>query len=112
MVLIGVEYLHAIASRQAVDGKMVINEHGAVFGPVTTQHRDLRTVEVRYADEYKGNALAAMLAPGRIELRYHAAFTDARVTTILRSLAREPGLALIADWTITYQGLSLSVANT
>ncbi len=76
MILVGVEHLLALANGAVFDGKMVINARGAVFGPVSTQHRELRADGITYADEYKGTALAAMLAPGSIELRFHAAFTD------------------------------------
>ena len=104
VILVGVEHLHALANGTAFDGKMVINAHGAVFGPVPKQHRELRADRIAYADEYKGNALAAMLAPASIELRFHAAFTDAQVTELIRTLATEPGLAFIAGWRVTYQG--------
>lgn len=109
MILVGVELLHALANRTAFDGKMVMNARGAVFGPVSTQHRELRADGIAYADEYKGNALAAMLAPGVIELRFHAAFDDAQVTALVRELARQPGLAFVATWRITYQGRRLTL---
>ena len=86
MHLVGVEHVLAIVEGIAFDGKMVINEHGAVFGPVSTQHRDLKAGGISYADDYKGNALAAMLAPGKIEVRYHKAFTDEDVARLLRAL--------------------------
>lgn len=67
MILVGTELLHALANGTAFDGKMVINACGAMFGPISKQHRELRAEGITYADDYEGNALAAMLAPGSIE---------------------------------------------
>ena len=111
MILVGVEHLLALANGAVFDGKMVINARGAVFGPVSTQHRELRADGITYADEYKGTALAAMLAPGSIELRFHAAFTDAEVAELIRTLANEPELGFLARWRVTYQGRTLDVSG-
>ncbi len=111
MLLVGVGQLIALANGTAFDGKMVINANGAVFGPVSTQHRELRAEGITYADEYKGNALAAMLAPGSIELRFHASFTDAQVAELIRALSNEPELSFLARWRVTYQGRVLDVAD-
>lgn len=112
MHLVGVEHVLAIVEGIAFDGKMVINEHGAVFGPVSTQHRDLKAGGISYADDYKGNALAAMLAPGKIEVRYHKAFTDEDVARLLRALLDEPSLGSLRDWQATYQGRPLNVVRS
>lgn len=109
MLLVGVEYLLALAAGSLFEGKMVINDRGAVFGPVSTQHRDLRADGIAYADAYKGNAVAAMLAPKRIELRFHQAFTDEHVTALLQTLAAQPDLAFVVTWQATYQGRRLVI---
>ena len=80
MVLVGLEHLLALVEGTAFEGKMVVNERGAVFGPVSTQHRDLEADGISCADDYKGNALAAMLGAGRIAIRFHKAFTDEDVS--------------------------------
>lgn len=108
MRVVGREHLLALVEGTAFEGKLVFNAAGAVCGPVSTQHRDLRADGIAYADDYKGNALAAMLAPGRIEVRFHAAFTDEDVAGLLRALAVEPGLEFIAGWRATYQGRPLN----
>lgn len=112
MRVVGLDHLLALADRTAFEAKMVINESGAVFGPVSIQHRDLRAEGVKYADEYKGNALAAMLSPGKIDLRFHQAFTDADVVRIIRALSAESSLGFIREWRVTYQGRALNIAGT
>lgn len=87
--------------------KMVLNGEGAIFFPVSGEHRDHSAPGIRYADNYQGNALAAMLSPQLIEVRYHAAFKDEEVADIIRSLAALPELAFLAGWRATYQGRSL-----
>jgi hypothetical protein len=109
MFLLGLDHLLALADGNAFDGKMVINERGAVFGPVSTQHRDLTAEGVSYADNYKGNAVAAMLAPGKIEVRFHKAFTDEDVARLIRALSAEPNLGFIREWRVTYQGRALNI---
>ena len=88
---------------------MVFNEAGAIFFPANLQHRDQKAAQISYEDDYAGNALAAMLAPGRVEIRYHKNFSDERVTQIVRNLMTEPSLAFMRGWQVTYQGRALLV---
>lgn len=69
MLLLGVDHLKALEEGTATDGKMVINERGAVFGPVSTQHRDLKAEGIVYADEYRGRR--ALRAAAREDVRGH-----------------------------------------
>ncbi|HEV7556913.1 MAG TPA: hypothetical protein VGO00_15710 [Kofleriaceae bacterium] len=109
VLVLGLEHLVALADGTAFEAKMVINERGAVFGPVSTQHRDLRAEGIVYADDYKGNAVAAMLAPDKIEVRFHKAFTDDDLVRLIRALAAEPDLGFIRRWRATYQGRLLNI---
>lgn len=109
MRIIGIDHLLGLAEGSIFEGKMVVNEHGAIFGPVSTQHRDLSAEGIAYADDYKGNALAAMLGPGRIEVRFHRAFADEDVARLIRAIASEPGLEFLRAWRATYQGRALII---
>lgn len=111
MQVVGVEYVLAIEQGLAGEAKLVLNDHGAVFGSVRTQHRDLRIEGVAYADEYKGNALAAMLGRGSIEFRYHAGFGRDDVTRMMRALVREPALAALRSWRVTDEGRALDLSG-
>ncbi len=87
------------------------NDAGAIFFSADVQHRHQKAPGISYEEEYGGNALAAMLAPGRIEIRYHERFSDARVAQIVRTLLDEPRLAFMRGWQVTYQGRTLPVAD-
>lgn len=97
--------------REHFTAKMVFNEHGAIFFPASREHREQSGPGIRYADNYKGNALAAMLSPGLVEVRYHAAFSDDEVTRILGRLTAAPHAGFLRDWRATYQGRPLSFPN-
>jgi hypothetical protein len=88
--------------------KAVLNQHGIIFLPARAQHRDSKATNISYEDDYKGNALAAMLTPGRIEIRYHKAFTDDAVADLLEALTAHPDLAFMRGWSATYQGRPIS----
>jgi len=107
MYLQGVDFISDLALRPHFQAKMVFNEAGAIFFPTACEHRDQSGPSISYADNYKGNALAAMISPGLIEVRYHNAFTDAAVASILSEILSEPGLACMAGWKASYQGRDL-----
>lgn len=104
MQVIGVEYLTSIVGEKSFSAKMVFNDRGAIFFSVDRQHRDMNADGISYKDDYKGNALAAMLGPGRIEVRFHKAFTDAAVARIITVLLDQPTLSFLREWRVTYQG--------
>ena len=111
MTLYGVEYLARISRRDHYSAKMVFNSTGALFFPVSQEHSHAKADGISYKDNYEGNALAAMIAPRRIEIRYHDSFTDAQVAEIIRDLLREPERAFMKEWIVTYQGRKLSLAT-
>jgi len=107
MHLQGVEYIQAEAGKPYFSAKMVFNAKGAIFFPVHQQHQDMTGPGIMYRDNYLGNALAAMLAPGRIEIRYHKGYTDPQVAQLIASLKEHIELSFMADWAVTYQGRPL-----
>jgi hypothetical protein len=107
MFLSGVEFLESLASQAGFSAKMVFNENGAMFFASSLQHRDQKGPQISYEDNYAGNALAAMLAPGHIEIRYPQRFTDRRVADIIETLLAEPLLGFMRGWEVTYQGRTL-----
>lgn len=104
MILLGLEFLQSALSQPGFCGKMVFNANGAIFFPVKREHREMKATGVSYEDDYRGNALAAMLAVGRIEVRFHKAFSDIEVARVLTSLQARPELQPLATWARFYQG--------
>ena len=107
--LYGVEWLEATVAKGGFSAKMVCNEQGAIFFPANLQHREQKVENVSYEDEYVGNAVAAMLAPHSIEIRYHRDFTDERIRRVVSGLLAEPRLAFMRGWRVTYQGRDVRV---
>jgi hypothetical protein len=111
MLLFGVEFLEALAKQPGFAAKMVFSDAGALFFASSLQHREQKAPQISYEDDYAGNALAAMLGPGRIEIRYHRDFSDGRVTQIVRTLLAEPRLVFMRGWQVPYQGRPLTIGK-
>ena len=107
MLIIGLDQIKPDLLQQHFTAKMVFNAHGALFFPTSEEHQTQSADQISYEDNYKGNAMAAMLAPNKIEIRYHKAFTDAQVARIIKALKAHPELVFMSDWQTTYQGRPL-----
>lgn len=109
MTIDGIKHLESLRNGQTSSIKVVFNEQGAVFFPVNRQHSDMKLPGVSYEDDYKGNALAAMIRPDAIEIRYHEAFSDQQVARIIRVMCDTIGMSLFSGHSVTYQGRALNV---
>lgn len=103
MQWIGLESILPMIAEKHYQFKAIVNESGAIVFPVTTEHRDAGQTNIRYADNYEGNALAAMIKPGLVEFRYHQQFTDERVRKIAAEFLSHPALAFASTFSVTYQ---------
>lgn len=83
--------------------KLIANESGVVFLLRTSEHRDAGRAGIRYADNYTGNALAAMVKPGVIEFRFHQGYSDARVQKLAARNLSHSELSFAAGFQVTYQ---------
>lgn len=104
MKVLSWEQMEPLLANTHFECKLVFNAEAACFFSGRLQHRDPKLAGLSYEDDYRGNALAAMVKRTRIEVRYHERFDDDRVGAILRELLAEPQLAPLADATVTYQG--------
>lgn len=104
MVILGAEYLKTLAAEPSWSAKMVFNARGAIIFPTSAEHRDQKAAGISYEDDYRGNSLAAMLSPGRIEVRRHRDFAPERVAILVRSLLDLPELNLLQSAAIMYAG--------
>lgn len=104
MHVVGGDYLTDLSSNSTLSLKMVVNGNAAIVFPDSLQHRDQRVPGVFYEDNYQGNALAALIRSGRIEVRYHDQFSDRRVAAIFQLLFTLPELSVLKTWDLYYQG--------
>ena len=107
MHLQGIDYIQEEAAKPYFSAKMVFNAKGAIFFSVKSQHQDMTGPDIRYRDNYQGNAMAAMLAPNRVEIRFHNGFNDDQVARIIQALKQQPALSFLAEWEVLYQGRKL-----
>jgi hypothetical protein len=107
MQFIGLEYVRSLVDGDPTPLKMVLNSHGALLLPATEEHRDQRAPGIVYGDDYRGNALAAILGNGRMDIRFHKGFSEIRVASLIEALASHADLSFLRQWRITYQGREL-----
>lgn len=103
MNVYGVESIRPLLDGEGYLFKLLANDRGVILFPRSTEHRDATQPGIRYADNSKGNALAAMVKPGRIEFRYHQEFTDEQVRDLSARLLTIPELSFAKSFTVTYQ---------
>lgn len=104
MLISGADYLKDVINQGHFPAKMVFNEQGALIFSTRTQHSHVKAPGISYEHESAGNAIAAMLLPNRIEVRFHQRFSDEQIANLLMKLLSEPELSIMAGWEITYQG--------
>lgn len=84
--------------------KFILNDSGIYFFPASQQHRDSKSHGLSYEDDYRGNAVAGVVLAGRVEIRYHKAFSDERIRTIWMTVLSMPELANARFGELYYQG--------
>jgi hypothetical protein len=108
MQVFGLDSIRSELQPGGYEVKLLANDGTVVFFPRRSEHRDVKVHGLDYEDDSKGNALAAMMSPGRIEFRFHRAFSDARARKIGTEILNHPDSASARDFQITYQGRALS----
>lgn len=76
----------------------------AVNGGREVQHSETKVGGLSYEENYKGNALALVIKPGIIEIRFHDRFSDDRVGAIVKEVKSLEGLEFARNFKVTYQG--------
>lgn len=103
----GFDTIAALLEQDAYLSKMLANERGVVLFPHTIEHRDAKQSGIQDADDSGGNALAAMVKPGRIEFRFHYSFSDERVRQLTKRMLTHPEMQFAAQAAVTYQARAL-----
>jgi hypothetical protein len=104
MKIIGTPDLKLALAHPGSSLKCVFNETGAIFFPSTQEHREARAPGIFYEHDHKGNALAAILTPGKFEIRFHEHFRPERVVNMMKTLLADPAMAFAVGFKVTYQG--------
>ncbi len=84
--------------------KFILNDTVIYFFPAAQQHRDSKSHGLSYEDDYRGNAVAGLVMPERVEIRFHKAFSDDRIRTIWRNVLASTELANVKFGSLYYQG--------
>lgn len=111
MIVYGFELIISLLEQDGFLFKMLANDSGAVFFPHTTEHRNAAQPGIKYADDSGGNALAAMVMPGRIEFRYHRPLNDELVRQLVQRIMTLPELELAHSLAVIYQLRTLVLRN-
>jgi len=107
MQFLGAELVQTLIGQLNFEAKCVFNENGVGFFAASQQHKNMKFPGISYEDDYKGNALAAIIKPGCLEVRYHKDFSDNRVRAIWSLVRAEPSVAFLHNWRIFYQGRAI-----
>ena len=86
---------------------MILNDSGAAFFSASIQHHTVKLPGLSYEDGPKGNALAAIITNGCIEIRKHPSLSEGRVKAIIQSLLNCSDLSALRSFNVTYQGKKL-----
>ena len=90
--------------QQAKSAKFVLNESGIMFFPTAQQHRDVKTTGLSYEDDYRGNAVAGLVTPDHVEIRFHNAFSDERIASLWPKVLKLLEVAGTGFGQLYYQG--------
>lgn len=107
MVVYGFDSIVSLLEQENFLFKLLASDAGVVLFSHTCQHRDAGQPGIRYADDSEGNALAAMVKPGRIEFRFHRNYSDERVRELAARLLTLPELEFARTFSVTYQARTL-----
>ena len=107
MFIHGTETLEIELAKIGYFFKAIANSHSIVFFPGSIQHREVKLAGLSYEDDYQGNAMACIIKPGSIEIRYHADYSDAEVGRIFRQVLADPAVQGLKGFVVTYQGRSV-----
>ena len=84
--------------------KAIFNASGIIFFSTSRQHREIKAEGISYDDGPTGNALAALISPGQIDIRNHSRFAAEIVRRMLEQILEDGRLEALGGFTVTYQG--------
>lgn len=109
MKIVGLESITVELNSDGYFVKCIGNASTVVFFSGTIQHRDMKVAGISYEDDYLGNAFAATITPGVVDVRYHKSYSDAAISRIFRALLAVPEMDWCTGFLVRYQGRELSI---
>lgn len=97
-------FLEEVLANRHYRFKAIFNANGIIFCPVSRQQGQIKAGDISYEDGPTGNALAAVISPGQIEIRRHPQFASETVKRILEDILQDERLQALRGFTVTYQG--------
>ena len=107
MQITGIEIVQEQIQQDGYFFKAILNDSGACFFSGKTQHSTVKVNGLSYEDDYKGNALAAIIKNNLIEIRNHRDFGVPHVESIIKALLQDPQLECLKDFSVTYRGATI-----
>jgi len=88
--------------------KFLLNDSAIVFFPAAQQHCDVKLEGLSYEDDYRGNALAGLVTPERVEIRFHRVFSDEHVRNLWSRVLAIREVAGAGLGRVYYQGREIA----
>jgi hypothetical protein len=107
MNISGIELIRAEVGKSGYFFKAIINDSGVAFFPGSNQHSSVKLDGLSYEDDYRGNALAAIITNRRIEIRNHRDFGVPHVQSIIKKLLENADLEVLKEFEVSYRGNKL-----
>lgn len=107
MLITGIDVVRAQIQQPGYFFKAIINDSGVVFFSGKTQHSSVKINGLSYEDDYKGNALAAVISNNRIEIRNHRDFDLPHVESIIKALFQDQEIECLNGFSVTYRGQTI-----
>ena len=107
MKALGIESITQEIAAEGYFVKCIVNSSAAIPLPGTIQHRDVKREGVSYEDDYRGNAMAVTITPGKIDIRFHQNYPDDAMRTIFEGLLWLSDMSWATGFTVRYQGRNL-----
>jgi hypothetical protein len=107
MQIVNAELALRILAQPGASVKFLLGDPAMVFFPTSQQHRDVKTHGLSYEDGYRGNAAAGLLSAGKVEIRFHSAYSETRIRTIWGRVRAAPEFAGVDLGRLFYHGREL-----
>jgi len=104
MHVYGRDAIESILQEDRYVFKLLANDHGVLLFSRDIEHEQISEPDIRFEADSVGNALAGVVKPGHIELRFHDDFGDERVRLLMERMLALPEMTFARGFEVVYQG--------